>query len=34
LNDFEWVTFRPLQLFQRIEQLVERRFDPNYLIEE
>jgi len=34
LNDFEWGSFRPLQLFQRIEQLVERRFDPNYLIEE
>ncbi|HAQ70860.1 hypothetical protein N9A49_03315 [Salibacteraceae bacterium] len=34
MNDFEWGSFRPLQLFQKIEQIVERRFNPNYLIEE
>ncbi len=34
LDDFPWSTFRPLQLFQKIEQLIEKRFDPNYLLEE
>lgn len=34
LDDFPWSTFRPLQLFQKIEQLVEKRFDPNFLLEE
>ncbi|MDC1221561.1 hypothetical protein N8Z47_02720 [Salibacteraceae bacterium] len=33
LNDLEWTTFRPLQLFQKVEQMVEKRFDPNYMIE-
>ena len=33
LNDMEWSTSRPLQLFQKVEQMVEKRFDPNYMIE-
>lgn len=34
LNDFPWGTFRPLQLFQKVEQLVNKRFDTNYMLEE
>ena len=34
LNDMNWGSFRPMQLFQKIEKIVERRFDPGYLIEE
>ena len=34
LNDFAWAKFTPLQLFQKIEQLVEKRFDSNFLLEE
>ncbi len=34
LNDFNWGSFRPLQLFQRVDKIVERRFDPNFLLEE
>ncbi|MBT3648828.1 MAG: hypothetical protein HN542_11365 [Flavobacteriales bacterium] len=34
LNDFAWGSFRPMQLFQKIAQIVERRFDVGYLIEE
>lgn len=34
LNDMEWGSFRPLQLYQKIEALVERRFDTGYLLEE
>ncbi|HAW21004.1 MAG TPA: hypothetical protein DCX14_12550 [Flavobacteriales bacterium] len=34
LNDFEWTTFRPLQLFQKIEKMVEKRFDPGFMLAE
>lgn len=34
LNDFDWGSFRPPQLFQKVEALVERRFDTGYLLEE
>jgi len=34
LNDMDWATFRPLQLFQKVEQMVEKRFDPNFMLEE
>lgn len=34
LNDFSWGSYRPLQLYQKIEQIVERRLDSGYLLEE
>lgn len=34
LNDFEWSTYRPLQLFQKIEKMVEKRFDPGFMLAE
>ena len=34
LNDINWGSFRPLQLFQKIQEAVDRRFDPNFLLEE
>lgn len=34
LNDFEWGTFRPLQLFQKVEEMVNKRFDTNYMLNE
>ncbi|GAB4380109.1 MAG: hypothetical protein Kow0075_11210 [Salibacteraceae bacterium] len=34
LNDMAWTTYRPLQLFQKVEQLVERRFDTRYHLNE
>lgn len=33
-NDLHWTTFRPLQLFQKVEQMVNKRFDPNFMLEE
>jgi hypothetical protein len=33
LNDIDWGTFRPLQLFQTIDEAITRRFDSNFLIE-
>ena len=32
LNDLEWTTYRPLQLFQKIEQTISRRFDSGLLL--
>jgi len=32
-DDFPWASFRPLQLFQKVNQLVDKRFDPTYLLE-
>ena len=32
LNDFTWTSFRPLALYQKIEQLIERRFNPGVLL--
>lgn len=34
LDEFPWGSFRPMQLFQKINQLVERRFDVGYQLEE
>lgn len=34
LNDLAWGTYRPLQLFQKVEQIVARRFDPDFMLEE
>ena len=34
LDDFSWDSHRPLQLFQKVEQLVEKRFDPNHMLDE
>ncbi|MEQ9187382.1 MAG: hypothetical protein RLP15_06570 [Cryomorphaceae bacterium] len=34
LNEMEWGSFRPLQLYQKIEAVVERRFDTGYLLDE
>ncbi|MEX2596190.1 MAG: hypothetical protein WEC59_04605 [Salibacteraceae bacterium] len=34
LNNFNWESYRPLQLFQKINQLVQRRFDVNYMLDE
>ncbi len=34
LNDFPWARYSPLQLFQTIEKLVEKRFDSSFLLEE
>ncbi|MDP4935598.1 MAG: hypothetical protein NWR30_12865 [Salibacteraceae bacterium] len=34
LNDFPWARYSPLQLFQTIEKMVEKRFDPSFLLEE
>lgn len=34
LDDMEWGSFRPLQFFQKVEKIVERRFDADYLLEE
>ncbi len=34
LNDFPWARYAPLQLFQTIEKMVEKRFDPSFLLEE
>jgi len=33
-NDFPWTTFRPLQLYQKVEQMVNKRFDANFMLEE
>lgn len=33
LNDFAWGTYRPLQLFQKVEQMVSRRFDSGFMLE-
>lgn len=30
LNDMSWSSFRPLQLFQKVEQCIEKRFDINF----
>ena len=34
LDDMEWGSFRPLQFFQKVEKIVERRFNADYLLEE
>jgi len=34
LDDMEWGSFRPLQFFQKVEKIVDHRFDPGYQIEE
>lgn len=34
LDDFSWGSHRPLQLFQKVEQMVEKRFDPNFMLDE
>jgi len=33
LNDFAWGTYRPLQLFQKVEQMVSRRFDAGFMLD-
>ncbi len=32
LNDFPWATFRPLQLFQKVDEMVNKRFDAGLLL--
>lgn len=34
LNDFPWASYRPLQLFQKVEQAINKRLDSPKLLEE
>jgi hypothetical protein len=34
LDDYEWGSYRPLQLFQNVSLMIDRRFDPNFMLEE